>query len=263
MGTDRIHHGFWRFHDPAHPKYVPGNPSEHAIRDYYRYLDGEIGSVLSLAGPETAILVVSDHGAKKMDGGICVNEWLLREGWLSLAEPRPAAVTALEKLAVDWANTRTWGEGGYYARIFLNVAGREPQGTILPEAYEQVRSELAEALQTLPGPRGEAIGTKVYRPETIYRQVKGVAPDLIVYWGDLHWRSVGSLGHPAVWTLENDTGPDDANHAPDGIWIYADPMQPAEGHELRGLDIMDFAPTVLDYFGVPIPADMQGQIRRL
>ena len=39
MGTDRIHHGFWKYFDPKHPKYEPGNQFEHAIRDYYRYID--------------------------------------------------------------------------------------------------------------------------------------------------------------------------------------------------------------------------------
>ena len=29
-----------------------------------------------------AILLVSDHGAKRIDGGICINEWLIREGYL-------------------------------------------------------------------------------------------------------------------------------------------------------------------------------------
>ena len=43
MGLDRIHHGFWQLHGPEHPQYEPGNPFEHAIRDYYRYVDGEIG----------------------------------------------------------------------------------------------------------------------------------------------------------------------------------------------------------------------------
>ncbi len=35
------------------------------------------------ADDDTAILVVSDHGAKRMDGGIRVNEWLRQEGLLA------------------------------------------------------------------------------------------------------------------------------------------------------------------------------------
>ncbi len=259
MGPDRIHHGFWKYHDPEHVLYQPGNPYESALRDYYRYLDGEIGELLGMLDDDTAVMVVSDHGAKRMQGGICVNEWLLREGWLALTDARPETVTPLSRVTIDWPRTRAWGEGGYYARIFMNVRGREPQGVVPQEDYERVREALAEAIQGLRGPGGEDIGTVVYKPQEIYQQVKGIAPDLMVYWGDLFWRSVGSLGHPAPWTLENDTGPDDANHAEDGILIYYDPHRNLGGQELTGLDIKDFASTVMRYFGLPVPAGMQGK----
>jgi predicted AlkP superfamily phosphohydrolase/phosphomutase len=261
MGTDRIHHGFWRFHDPAHSKFEPGNRYEHAIRDYYRYLDGELGQVLDLSDDgRTVILVVSDHGAKKMDGGICVNEWLRQAGWLTLDGDLPERPTPMDKVRINWSKTRAWGEGGYYARIFLNVAGREPNGVIPAADYEQTRDELAAKLRMIPGPNGVDIGTQVFKPESIYRKVNGIAPDLLVYWGNLAWRSVGSLGHPQVWTFDNDTGPDDANHAQDGLLILYDPRKPGEGRELQSLEIMDVAPTILDFFGVPPLPDMQGRV---
>ena len=259
MGTDRIHHGFWKFIDQTHSKYEPGNPYERSIRDYYQYLDGEIGELLRLIDDETAVMVVSDHGAKKMDGGICINEWMTRTGWLALADDRPTRLTPMEKVEIDWGRTKAWGEGGYYARVFMNVQGREPQGLISPSEYEKTRDELAEAIKNIRGPNGEDIGTEVFKPQRIYRKVNGVAPDLIVYFGNLLWRSVGSLGHPEVWTFENDTGPDDANHAQHGILIYYDPNRELGGRELSGVEIMDFAPSVLQHFGLPVPADMQGR----
>jgi len=72
MGVDRIHHGFWKFHDPKHVKYEPGSKYEHAIRDYYIYVDRKVGELLTLVDSETAVLVVSDHGAKAMAGGVPV-----------------------------------------------------------------------------------------------------------------------------------------------------------------------------------------------
>ncbi|MGH7821837.1 MAG: alkaline phosphatase family protein, partial [Candidatus Binatia bacterium] len=65
MGVDRIQHGFWSFCDPTHRKYVRGNPFESALRDYYRAVDREVGELLSLVPRDTAVLVVSDHGAKR------------------------------------------------------------------------------------------------------------------------------------------------------------------------------------------------------
>src|SRR5262249_40391999 len=73
MGVDGIDHGFGDHRDPTHPKYEPGNPYEDAIRTYYRYVDGEVGELLHLMPDDTTVLVVSDHGAKKMDGAVCFN----------------------------------------------------------------------------------------------------------------------------------------------------------------------------------------------
>jgi len=261
MGVDRIHHGLWKYHDPTHPKYEPGNPYENAIHDYYVYIDQEIGKLLEALDDDTVVLVVSDHGAKKMDGGICINEWLRREGYLVLKEePREPGLVPFEKLEVDWEKTRVWGAGGYYGRIFLNVQGREPQGVIPADQYEQFRDELAERIRAIPGPNGEEIGTVVFKPQEIYHTVRNVAPDLIVYFGDLHWRSVGSLGHGDIYTFENDTGPDDANHAQDGLFILYDPRHNYGGRMVHGAQLMDIAPTVLELMGVPIPADMQGKV---
>ncbi len=128
MGTDRIHHAFWKFHDKSHRKYEPGNPYENAIRDYYRLIDQKISELLPALGDETSIFVVSDHGAKKMEGGICVNEWLIREGYLALRQPVPGP-TPIGKAQIDWSRTIAWGEGGYYSRIFLNVKGSRTPGS--------------------------------------------------------------------------------------------------------------------------------------
>lgn len=103
----------------------------------------------------------------------------------------------------------------------MNVKGREPKGIIEPADYDKVRDELAARLEGMPDESGRVLGAKVYKPEKIYREVRGVAPDLIVLFGDLHWRSVGSFGHGTVWVYDNDTGPDDANHAMHGLYILA------------------------------------------
>jgi predicted AlkP superfamily phosphohydrolase/phosphomutase len=195
-----------------------------------------------------------------MDGGLCINEVLLRVGWLTLVEDLPSAPKSLENVSIGWSKTRAWGEGGYYGRVFMNVAGREPRGIVPAEDYEQVRDELAALLQGVRGPEGEVLDNAIYKPQSIYRQVHGIAPDLIVYWDNLHWRSVGSIGHGSPWTRENDTGPDDANHAQDGVFIFSDPACDWGGKQLSGLSIMDFAPTVLRHFGLSAPADMQGQV---
>jgi len=256
MGTDRIHHGFWRFTDPEHRLYEPGNQFEHAMLDYYKRLDAKIASLLRHADDDTAVLVVSDHGAKRIDGGICVNEWLRREGYLVLKE-EPAEPVRLTPDMIDWAKTTAWGEGGYYCRLFLNVRDREPEGLVAPEDYERVRTELKEKLEALGDADGKPIGTLARRPEELYEVRNGIAPDLMVYFGDLYWRSVGQVGTGTVHVFENDTGPDDANHAYEGLYILAGGGAPAGPGPER--QIVDVAPTLLTLLGEPVPAEMEGR----
>src|SRR6185295_7863567 len=111
MGTDRIHHGFWKYMDEQHRKHEPGGPYEHVIRDYYEHVDGLVGKLLEHADDETLVLVVSDHGAKRLEGGIRVNEWLRREGLLHLTG-EPNGVTSPREVGIDWSQTVAWGEGG-------------------------------------------------------------------------------------------------------------------------------------------------------
>lgn len=247
IGPDRLHHGFWKYCDPEHLKHEPGNPLRSAFEDYYRFLDVQVGTLLESLDDRTAVLVVSDHGAKRMDGGICLNEWLINEGYLVL-RAGPTGPTRFEDAQVDWSRTAVWGEGGYYGRIFLNVKGREPAGTIPPSRYEALRDELIQKLEALGDEAGRPLGTRVYRPEELYPVRRGIAPDLIAIFGDLHWRSVGSVGLGSVWSRENDTGPDDANHAQQGIMIEAG-IGLGMGRR-DGMRLVDLSPIMLECFGI-------------
>lgn len=257
IGLDRIHHGFWQYHDPQHVQFEPGNPYQEVIRDYYLYLDEELGQIFELLDDDTAILVVSDHGAQRLDGGFCVNEWLIREGLLVLNE-YPKEITPFAKLNVNWEKTRVWSEGGYYARVFFNVKGREPQGVIDPADYESFRDEVKAMFEAIVNDKGQPMGTLVFKPQEIYKNVRNVAPDLIAHFGGLYWRSIGGVGYPSLHTQENDTGPDGCNHAQFGAFILAAPNNPLQG-EIEGAHLLDIAPTLLELGGYDIPNSMQGR----
>jgi len=257
MGPDRLHHVFWRYHDPSHRLHEPGHEFADAIRRYYLHLDREIGQVLDALPPDTSVIVVSDHGAKAMRGAFCINEWLIREGLLVLQSPARAP-TRFTPAMVDWDRTRVWGDGGYYARIHLNVEGREPRGVIPASELEAFKHDLKARLEATTDPEGRPLGTRVFYPEEVYRQVRGIAPDLIAYLGDLDWRSVNTVGGE-VHQFENDTGPDDANHAQEGIFMWQGRGK-APARAADRISIYDIAPSILDFFGVGVPQDMIGTV---
>lgn len=257
MGPDRIHHGFWKFFDVSHPKYQAGNPYENAMKEYYVALDSKVGELIEAAGEDVAVMVVSDHGAKRMVGGICINEWLLKEGYLGVKRI-PDGPTKLEEAEIDWSKTRAWGYGGYYGRLILNVQGREPQGVVPQEKVEDLRAELKAKLEAITDEQGRPLGTKVFFPDETYREIRNIPPDIIIYFGDLNWRSQGLLGTGSVYTYENDTGPDDANHDTLGTFIL-DAATGDGGRYLEGLHITDVAPTILHLMGIEPPPGFVGK----
>ena len=257
IAPDRLHHVFWQYYDPTHPLYQPGNKYETAFQDYYRFLDAEVGALLDALPADAITILMSDHGATPMMGGLCFNDWLMREGYLQMTETL-AGPTPIKDAPIDWARTSAWGDGGYYGRLFLNVAGREPQGVIQPGGYEQVRDELIVKLEAAPGPDGRPLGTRVFKPQDVYPQVRGIAPDLIVYFGDLRWRSVGSVGNPSLYTYENDTGPDGANHDRNGIFALAGLKDQAMGR-VEGLNLIDVGATILSIYDMAAPEGSVGR----
>jgi predicted AlkP superfamily phosphohydrolase/phosphomutase len=257
IAPDRLHHVFWQFYDKRHPLYEAGNQYEGIFQDYYRFLDRQLADFLEQVPEDAVTIVMSDHGARPMMGGLCFNDWLIQEGFLTLEE-KPSGPMPIKEARIDWSRTRAWGDGGYYGRLFLNVKGREPQGQIEPADYEAVRNELIAKLEAAPGPDGQPLGTKVHKPQDVYPEVRGVAPDLIVYFGDLDWRSVGAVGNESIYTYENDTGTDGANH---DRWAFFSmmnlPGQPMG--KVDGMSLVDVGPSILSLYDIEAPAGAVGR----
>ena len=220
-------------------------------------LDSEIGLFLDQVPPEVEVMVLSDHGSQAMAGCFCINEWLIQKGYLVLQGPRPPPGTQLEKATIDWSKTRAWGAGGYYARLFFNIKGREPQGILDPKEVPAFEEGLRRDLEAIRRPDGQLLGSDVRSPRKVYREVRGDAPDLMVYFGKVDWRSAGTIGYPSLFLEENDTGPDDSVHSFEGIYAISGPAITARGPGATE-KLIDIGPTVLKAMGLPVPKSVQG-----
>ncbi|MFO0889444.1 MAG: alkaline phosphatase family protein [Isosphaeraceae bacterium] len=214
--------------DPGHVR----REAEDVIADHYGYLDGEIGGLLELLTEDTIVLIIAPCGAQGPDAAFGVNEWLVREGLLVLNQDRRAGTT-LTEADVDWDRTKVWSEGADCARLFFNVRGREPSGVIAPEDYEAFRDELKARLKAAVDEEGRALHALVFRPEDIYGEVRGIAPDLIA-----PFRRADGMAN--------------------GAFILAGPALPVQG-ALEGVHLLDIAPTLLELGGYDIPEAMRGR----
>jgi predicted AlkP superfamily phosphohydrolase/phosphomutase len=66
-GIDPIGHCFWHFFEPD--KFQGVSPEDarrlgKVIPNYYQYIDGVVGKFVQKAGPDTTLVIVSDHGMK-------------------------------------------------------------------------------------------------------------------------------------------------------------------------------------------------------
>ena len=156
--------------------------------------------------------------------------------------------------------TLAWGAGGYYARVFVNLKGRDPEGALPPDAFEDTRCQIESRLTQWCIDKGLA-SPLFRRPDLDYRAAHGFPPDLMIYFEDLALRSLGTVGHASVLQRQNDLGQDGCNHDWDGIFIGVGDSF-ATGCT-RSLSIFDVTPTLLSVRGLPTPRELLGTDRTL
>ena len=261
IGPDRLHHAMFQHLDPAHPLHEAGSPLIEKAEAYYTLLDAELGSMVALADEHTAIIVASDHGARPLQSAFCINEWLIREGYLRLNFV-PEAQAPLRPEWVDWSSTRAWAEGGYYSRVFLNLEGREPRGSVAQAGAKALREELRTRLLEVAGRDGERWDNRVEAPENLYREVRGQAPDLLAIFDDLNVRALSTVGADALYAAGDDRGADACNHDWQGILVLAGAGVTPRG-ELPLCSIYDVGATVLSLFGLAKPEGFLGTERNI
>ncbi len=229
------------------------------------------------------LVLMSDHGIARISAIFYVNKWLLEKGFLrirseaggnlgisSFVESLRSAAGRLELIGilsklmpeslkkrvagpslldlVDWEKSLAIATG--QGSIYLTVDEAHPD-------YEKNRNLVIDELRLLKNPiSGNNVAKAVYRKEEIYHgDFLSLAPDIVFDQADdiyavsaLHPKSVFSP--PKAWDAEN---------IRNGIFLaYGEGI--LRGNKLRTISIVDIAPTILHWLGIPIPEDMDGEV---
>jgi predicted AlkP superfamily phosphohydrolase/phosphomutase len=259
-GTDRVQHTFWRQLDKDHPAYEDkGTVPEHsAIEEIYKRADALLGRTLDKCrDKDTLLMVISDHGFSSFRYGVDLNRWLEENGYLNV---KHGAGEKENLLTVDWSQTKAYAIG--LAGLYLNLKGREGQGIVDPRTEAPaLRDEIAQKLLSLRDPiRNRPAVKGVYNAWNVYSgPYREDAPDLIVgyhagyraSWETAVGKVTGSIFHDNVKAWSGD-------HCIDRSLV------PGVLFCNRGIAderprLMDIGPTVLDLFGVKVPAHMDGK----
>jgi predicted AlkP superfamily phosphohydrolase/phosphomutase len=161
---------------------------------------------------------------------------------------------------VDWSLTKAFSKGNY-GQIFINLRGRESNGSVEPGAeYERVMDEIIEKLRALKDPetRQPLIGP-VWRREDLYTGPHTEeSPDIQFLPADMTHKPLGTLdltSNKFITPVYGNSG----DHRMHGIFIGRGP-ELRRGLRIENARIIDYAPTMLHSLGVEIPSDMDGRV---
>lgn len=267
--TDRVQHMMWRLIDPGHPMYNAGLAARFgdAIERVYRRCDEFVGSVLERLDPSTPLLIVSDHGFHSFRYSVNLNTWLVEKGYMTLKGQRPGEKKLDDLFGggqfwenVDWAGTRAYSMG--LGQIYFNLKGREAQGIVSEGAeYDQLTAQLSKDLLEMRDPNnGNRIVRAVY-PRAVYSgPYLANASDIQVGMEDgyrVSWQT--SLGGTPPGIVYPNMKKWSGDHGSFDYQTTAGVLISSRKIERDTTRIIDIAPTVLRYFGLAIPQDIDGK----
>ena len=165
-GTDRLEHFLWSaYEEPDHEWH------EHFL-SFFREVDRAIGELVGRLKDRDDIIMLSDHGMERLHVEVNLNALLASEGYLVLGDELRKGYNNIK------AGTRAFALEP--SRIYLNLEGRFPRGSVKPGEAEGVLEELTDFFTKLKW-NGRRVIKNVYRKEEIYHgpNMDG-APDLVL-----------------------------------------------------------------------------------
>lgn len=239
METDRMNHFFWEHMEHDDPKYA------RAFFDFYKRVDEVLGEVEEKIGEDVEFIVLSDHGFCTIKKEIYLNNYLAEAGVLKFKNTPPKSLADMHPESIGYSLIP--------GRVFVNLQGREPGGSVPPDKYEATREKLADILLNLrERDTGEPLIREVLRREDIYEGDNfDAAADLIAVPHD-GYDLKGNVNKEVF----GEKGPLVGMHTYEDSLLWIRNRTLTRGH--NDLWVGDLAPTILKMMDIPVPPDMDG-----
>ena len=178
------------------------------VHDWYRRLDRFVGDVNHKVegwGGKYRYLILSDHGFSEFRKKIHLNRWLVDRGYLCLNGGN-------DLTGVDWSKTKAYAVG--LNSLYLNVNGRESQGSVRADEIESLLGEVQANLLDWTDSDGQRIVQRVrLKHETFNGPFTRFGPDLVVGYAPGHRASAETgLGKVPPAAVEPNTDHWGADH---------------------------------------------------
>jgi len=201
-----------------------------------------------------------ESGGEKVSGHVSK----VSGGHVSSVSSRPEDLESLgvespyrSLLHLDWKRTKAYAATASSNGIIIQVAGKRSEEGIPESEYFSFREELTRKLlnECRDPATGEPLITKVYtREEAFAGDHIDCAPDLTLVLRDSGFISI----YPST-VICRPRSQVMGTHCPEGVFAAVGPGI-RKGQRLPPLSIIQVAPTMLHSLGIPIPADMEGQV---
>lgn len=212
-GTDRLHHFLWRHYEEDDPVYAA------EFMRYYARVDEFVGEFVSELPEDASLFMLSDHGSCTIKTEVYINAFLVEQGFTRFKNDQPKMINDLDPAA---SRAYCMDPG----RIYLNLEGREPGGTVRPAAAAALVAELTAVFQELKDPEtGETIVDRVISGSELYDGDQlAFGPDLVVQ-PKRGYDFKGSVAQPQLFFKGHLTG----MHTQDDAFWYSSANADTDG----------------------------------
>lgn len=234
METDRMNHFLWDgWADPR-------SPNREEFLRFYRAIDWAVGEFEKAVGPDSELVLLSDHGFTLLKKEVNLNFWLREKGWL---KSDPTKKKAMEEDRDSQVYSLIPG------RFYLKKSEETMRGGKGERGFEP---QLMNALQDLCDPEtGEKPIAHIYRRDELYEgPYRKDGPDYVAVPRE-GYDLKGGYGSTGLLVSSEMTG----MHTEDNAFVYV------RGHRFvrQETHLVDLYPTLLDLLDLSSAEDLDGK----